>query len=171
MNQQLPDFFTADTHFGHHNIIKYTERYKLVQTVDEMDTMLIERWNSKVSKDDTIIHVGDVAFNNFERLSELNGHKKLIKGNHDLKQLKNLAPYFEILSEPIALIKEEKIVLCHYPMYSWPNKARGWIHLHGHCHGTVDGYDKEAIDVGVDCWDYYPVTLEETRNRIKERCT
>ena len=51
---------------------------------------MIYNWNSVVSKDDTIYHLGDVGLGNDEQIKNiidrLNGNKILILGNHDLRR-------------------------------------------------------------------------------------
>ena len=78
-------FFTSDLHFGHKNIIRFDNRPFF--SVEEMDKTLIENWNRKVSEDDTVYILGDISWYNDEKTTEifagLNGHKILIKGNHD----------------------------------------------------------------------------------------
>lgn len=43
-------FITADHHFDHENIIKYCSRS--FKTVEEMNEVMVEKLNSKVSKND-----------------------------------------------------------------------------------------------------------------------
>jgi calcineurin-like phosphoesterase family protein len=80
-------FFTADTHFGHVNILKHEPRRKeLFGTTECMDKALIERWNSVVGANDVVYHLGDFAMklSVTERiLPSLNGQKYLVSGNHD----------------------------------------------------------------------------------------
>ncbi len=44
-------YFTADTHFGHENVIRFCGRP--YATAAEMDEALIENWNSRVKGNDT----------------------------------------------------------------------------------------------------------------------
>lgn len=78
-------FFTSDTHFGHKNIIKYSDRP--FKDVTHMNEMLVYLWNQTVGPDDTVYHLGDVALGPIEGslsyISRLNGSKVLITGNHD----------------------------------------------------------------------------------------
>jgi calcineurin-like phosphoesterase family protein len=37
--------------------------------------------------------------------------------------------------------------------------------LYGHSHGRLPG-TRTSLDVGVDCWSYLPVTLDEIRDRL-----
>ena len=53
-------FVTSDLHFGHKNIIKYENRP--FKDVEEMDQKLIENWNNKVGKDDTVYILGDFSW-------------------------------------------------------------------------------------------------------------
>ena len=78
-------FFTSDHHFGHRNIIDYTGRP--FRTVPEMNRELIWRWNNAVNESDTVYHLGDFAMGSIDEgleiISQLNGTKILIVGNHD----------------------------------------------------------------------------------------
>jgi calcineurin-like phosphoesterase family protein len=44
---------------------------------------------------------------------------------------------------------------------------RGDLHFYGHSHGTLPG-TAASTDVGVDCFDFRPVTLDEIRVRLTE---
>jgi hypothetical protein len=59
-------------------------------------------------------------------------------------------------------------VLCHYALRTWNGSHRGALRLYGHSHGGLAG-DSQSVDVGVDCWDFRPVTLDEIRNAW-QRC-
>jgi calcineurin-like phosphoesterase family protein len=53
-------FFTGCTHFGHANIIKLAQRP--FASIEEMNEVLVERWNSTVGSDDTVYHLGDFSW-------------------------------------------------------------------------------------------------------------
>jgi calcineurin-like phosphoesterase family protein len=50
-------YFTSDHHFGHENIIKFTNRP--FGSVEDMDQELIKRWNSGVNTYDKIYDLGN----------------------------------------------------------------------------------------------------------------
>lgn len=89
-------FVISDTHFAHNNIIQYCQRP--FESVWWMDQYMIKRWNEVVGDDDIVIHCGDFAFTKAKHevaeetltnlTMQLKGHKILIKGNHDHKQVK-----------------------------------------------------------------------------------
>lgn len=174
-------FFTSDNHFGHLNVINYCNRP--FSSVWEMDEIMIYRWNTTVKEYDTVYHLGDFTLGNrvkaLEILNRLNGNINIIEGNHDFRWFKHFN-FNEAGIEVLNSIYELKgyspipIVLCHYPMASWPMSHYGSLHLHGHTHGKIGIIGKSSdtdlppnqdngtrIDVGVDSWDYYPVSLEE----------
>ena len=80
-------FFTSDTHFGHRNILKYTDRHLRYRDVDHMNEEIVHAWNSQVGPDDEVYHLGDVALGPWVEwdsiLTRLNGFKILVVGNHD----------------------------------------------------------------------------------------
>ncbi len=53
-------FFTADTHWGHANIIKFCDRPFV--SIEEMNEVLISKWNAKVTGNDTVYILGDMFF-------------------------------------------------------------------------------------------------------------
>jgi calcineurin-like phosphoesterase family protein len=154
-------FFTADTHWGDHRVLNIGKRP--FGSVAEMDTALVERWNSVVAPEDTVWHLGDVARRLdglAERLAALNGTKHLIRGNNDPAGIAEVPRWASVAD--YAELEEDgrKLVLCHYPFRSWNGQGRGSIDLHGHSHGRLKPMPRQ-FDVGVDPRDWRPVTLAE----------
>ena len=166
-------YFTSDLHFGHKNIIKYENRP--FASTEEMDDSLIQKWNSKVKKNDEVYILGDFGFVNGERANELldmlNGRKYLIKGNHDYSFLKDKnfdRTKFEWIKD-YACINDCGTTLCmfHFPIAVWDRQHHGAIHLYGHVHSNKDGHHpllfelENAYNVGCDVHNLEPVTLKE----------
>lgn len=162
-------FFVSDMHFGHNNIIKYCNRpYTNVKT---MDDALVRNWNSTVGPNDTVYHLGDWAFHNFERIGELRGNIISIPGNHDQEREKKILPFLANgFTQEIHYVKitpDIRFVMCHYPLETW--KRTYQYHLHGHTHGTInEGYKgyrgniPNRLDVGIDAIKLYrPIHLDE----------
>ena len=65
---------------------------------------------------------------------------------------------------------EVNFVLMHYPIASWNNMNRGWIHLHGHVHlpSNKKVSQGRAMDVGVDGNNLKPVSLKDVL-KLKDR--
>lgn len=174
----MQQWFTSDTHFGHANIIRYCDRPFKHQT--EMNEVMIERWNEKVAPDDHVYHLGDFSFGQ-RSWSEgvvwrLNGVIHCLTGNHDKKKRmpRHIDGKFIHLGHYHELVVEEKsirwgilpIILCHYPFDSWNKSCHGSVHLHGHCHGNLKTTRNRRLDVGVDCHDFYPLSLEEIKEML-----
>lgn len=85
----LDTFVYSDAHFGHKNILQFEPCRATAMRIDGFDDhteWLINNFNSTVSDDDTVLILGDLAFNGIaEVLPRLNGKKYLILGNHDRK--------------------------------------------------------------------------------------
>lgn len=75
---------TSDEHFYHTRVIEYCNRP--FATVEEMNEIMILKWNQVVKPTDTVFCFGDfsMAFRSVELFTKrLNGYKILIAGNHD----------------------------------------------------------------------------------------
>ncbi len=168
-------FITSDTHYGHANIIKYSNRpYK---SVEEMDAALIANFNSVVGANDTTYLTGDFAFyKNQEHtravIKALNGSKVLVLGNHDkylepetLAEFSSVHNYLEInVPDADHPRGKQMIVLFHFPMVVWNKSHHSSWSLFGHCHGTLpDNPNSLSIDVGVDCHNYKPISYDQVK--------
>lgn len=160
-------YFTSDTHFGHANIIKYCNRP--FENTEQMNKVMLERWNDRIRPQDTVYHLGDFSFRNatgsnnlYERL---NGKIHFIRGNHDKVTLNAIRDgHFKV--EWVKDYYEFKwnkttFVLMHYPIASWNKMYHRSINVHGHCHANYYNPGYRQIDVGVDVWDFYPVHITE----------
>lgn len=161
-------YFTSDLHFDHINVIKYCARP--FNDVNEMNETIIDNYNKRIKNNDTCYILGDVMMRDTEHAKEclkrLNGHKYLVKGNHDF--LKDDSVYFEWIKDYYKLRwNHKKFILCHYPFVSWDGSERGSYCLHGHQH-NVPEYNMQQrangikrYDVGVDANHFTPVSIEE----------
>lgn len=180
-------YFTSDQHFHHTNIIKYCDRP--FKSIEEMNEKIVLLYNTIVLPEDTVYHLGDfsMAFRPVETFTpRLNGTKHLIMGNHDFchpghqKGKKNpegwKQKYLDCGFTSVSLqdtmqINGQEVLLNHMPyknleagehgqkhMEHRPDDKGLWL-LHGHVH-TQWKVKGKMINVGVDQWDFKPVSLE-----------
>lgn len=174
------NYYIADCHFGHRNVINFDHRP--YSTIEEMDDDMIKKWNSKVGPNDTVYVLGDFVWVTNENylkntVKKLKGKKILIKGNHDRIHSKNVASLFSEIV-PYKEISDEgfNLYLSHYfiPLYN-KHYYDNNILLYGHSHNTKEadleeemkkfilskGIPHESYNVGA-CWlNYEPCTLKE----------
>lgn len=169
------NWFISDTHFGHTNVIRYSNRP--YRDAEEMDASIIANWNSKVQPGDNIYHLGDVFFCSEERahriLDQLNGVIHLIYGNHDklIKRSESLRKRFAKISDYRELtIDGQSLVLCHYPMITWNKSHHGSWMLHGHSHGSCKyPFEAKIHDAGVDQNGYFPISFDDVRRIMSKK--
>lgn len=174
-------FFSSDYHFYHRNIIKYENRP--FDSLSKMNTTLIKRHNERVSKNDVVYFLGDLGFfasknrafrgegepfDPKEIINTMNGHFIFIKGNHDKSSNKLNIKTKEIILRHGGL----NIQLLHDPTYA---KIEADLILCGHVHSKWTfkelrylGKQKLIINVGVDNWDFYPVSWNEVYKKYKK---
>lgn len=165
-------WFTADWHFFHDRILDFHPKRKEIfgNNMKEVTEKMIQKWNSRIDKHDTVYILGDFAFGTTDEkrklFQRLNGNKVLILGNHDkvsdnhrcffnhITQIKNMT--FKKTVFP-SLPKNIEVIMCH------------------HCHGSVDLQnsaelpDHIRIDVGIDSSfaNYDFVSIDKLANFIK----
>lgn len=181
-------WFTADTHFGHENIIKYCQRPFLspaeaaavrgnsrtklrlsAETVHRHDEDLLTAINSRVAEHDTLWVLGDFCWGGLQeakvyrnRIRCRNVH--LVWGNHDHRSIR--PAFTEAIEQGMIRIDGQEVWLNHYPMRSWNKSFHGSWHLYGHVHGRLGAEDaaRPALlvkDVGVDACEYRPWSFED----------
>lgn len=184
----MVNWFTSDPHFGHVRIIELCNRP--FTNIDHMNETIIERWNSVVDHLDEVYVLGDVALGKLDEslklIPRLNGKKYLIPGNHDRcwsgnKKVRpiDVARYedagFFILEEQ-DYFNDWK--LCHFPTAGdshtddrfpefRPKLAKGEWLIHGHVHNMWKR-NGHQINVGVDVWDFNPVSEHQIKQIIRE---
>lgn len=172
----MKTWFTADTHLGHTNIIRYCNRP--FASVAEMDAAIIERWNARVAPDDQVYHLGDFALARGTMIGsyrkKLHGKITLIRGNHDKLSVEDrqlFAGIHELLELKLTVDGAGvNVVLCHYAMRVWPHSHHGAWHLYGHSHGTLpDDPHARSVDVGVDCWEFAPVSIQQLHRAMAKK--
>jgi calcineurin-like phosphoesterase family protein len=178
-------FLTSDQHYGHTNIIKYSKRP--FANVEEMNEQLIIRFNARVGTNDVVYHVGDFSLQERyvpEILPRQNGTHHLIMGNHDKCHphrnkhlIESIARYRDYGFASVSLhIEMVEFVISHmpykdpgdkrYPEYRLKRKGNK-ILLHGHVHERWK-YRDGQLNIGVDQWNYAPVSLDEVRAFLKD---
>lgn len=178
----MTTWFTADLHFGHHNIIDYCRRP--FPDVDSMNRTLVENWNDVVAADDAVWVLGDFALGPIAETlllaGELHGRKVLVAGNHDRCWSghgsraegwteRYLDAGFDEIVQGTAhvVVGGSPAEMCHFPYEGdshdhdrftehRPADTGAWL-LHGHVHDqwTQNG---RMINVGVDVADYRPLS-------------
>jgi calcineurin-like phosphoesterase family protein len=181
----MTTFLTSDEHYSHSNIIKHSARP--FRDLEEMNAELTRRFNETVGPDDITWHLGDFAWKPSEvgpLLAKLNGKHHLICGNHDSchpvhkRHVRETRRYLdagflsvsESFTEDFAGIG--RVLLCHLPLRRAdatderyadrrPDSLHGadWL-FHGHVHEKWRLRGR-MLNVGVDVWEFRPVSVEQ----------
>lgn len=170
-NSRKQIYFTSDWHCFHENSIIYDKRP--FNDLDHMHRVLINNYNATVPKDGLCYFLGDIGFCSSDKLksiiSQLNGTKILILGNHDKQHNAMYGMGFDcVLNSACLWIAGQKVTMSHCPIKgvyrentegmkgalpgeSWHGEHRleqytvqneGQFHLHGHVHSPNNGRSK-----------------------------
>lgn len=197
MNREI--WFTADTHYGHKNIVLGTSNWedktmcRKFDTLDEHNKAIVKGINDNVKKDDILYIIGDFAMGGRQNIYKFrkqiiceNIH--IIVGNHDHFIHRNSILiddsgqeifaqdlFSSVNTEGFKFGKTYKFVMYHYALRTWRNSNLGSYHLYGHSHGELEKtpYGR-SMDVGVDCaynlyGQYRPFHMKEIINILETR--
>jgi calcineurin-like phosphoesterase family protein len=178
----MKEFFTADLHFGHGNIIKYC--YRPFKDADHMNKRLIANINERCKPEDTLYHDGDFmcygrargeeGMRNKSEFYEQQIDCKVIHvmGNHDRNNTVkgSLCGAFMILGP-------YQIWMQHKPPWqsvdegvNIPENVTAYVCGHVHEKFKFERWrGKPVINIGCDVWDYRPVSKDELINTIRQQ--
>lgn len=180
---QPETFVTSDHHFGHANIIEFEKDFRLmkipgvgihVPTPEQHWNDLIYRWNQVVRPKDTVWHLGDLCFGaqNLHWVRWLNGHIRLVLGNHDTLPLESYRnSNIEKVCGARAMDRYKpkvKCILTHIPVHPNQLEFRFHVNLHGHLH-SKSYPDSRYINCSVERWQLAPVRIDEVLKEFRER--
>jgi len=167
-------FFSSDLHLNHAKILTFKDddgnlfRGQFADA-DEMNEHIIECHNKVVRPYDKWYCLGDVGFG-IKKLSPLlhrmNGHKRLILGNHDYAERKDFEFYFQHFEKVMESRRMGPILLTHRPVYLGEHEIRIKANVHGHIHERVLP-DKRYLNISVERIAYTPVSFDEIETMIE----
>jgi calcineurin-like phosphoesterase family protein len=160
-------FVIADLHFGDEDMCKLLKEdghpMRPFKSIEEHDAKLIENWNKVVTHpSDKVYVLGDVAQKrkDIENFAKLNGKKILIKGNHDIYEMKYYAKYFKDIRATHRL--DDGILLSHIPVHPGTFGKAHKLNIHGHIHDRrVMEFKPMAFSPNID-ERYFCVSAERT---------
>ena len=179
------DAFYSDPHFGHEMVATKSRGF---DSAGGMTTHLVEAYNKVVRPGELVAWLGDCFFCGTEEsvdiLRKLNGHKVLVRGNHDGSAAKMARLGFSmVVDEAVTHIAGERVRMSHFPpahyhdpRYPGTNKRyldrrpklnKGEWLVHGHTHNKERVRGK-CIHVGVDAWGLGPAPGAEIAALIRD---
>ncbi len=171
-------YYTSDLQLGDQRIFDLCSRP--FNSLDDLETKLIKKWNDKVTANDIVYILGDISGEDLkhalELINSLNGQKHLILGNHDINhiaQIKKSGIFASISTLKFINDENRKVCLCHYPIMDWSCGSEMIYHVYGHIHNKTikqgvlyeeikNFYkDKPAFNSSIDMTGFEPVALNE----------
>jgi len=152
----MQTYFLADPHFGRHGTGTVGRPFS---SSLEMSHEIIANVNSKVSKYNRLVIVGDFAFREpaYWRQQLVCKNCILILGNHDPREkCKHAFGPTNVRDTFDAKINGQRVFCSHYPHCFWPASHKGSYHVYGHCHDNRTASIEQvwpgirSMDVGVD---------------------
>ena len=183
-------FLTSDLHFNHDR--EFVWKVRGFESVEEMNEVIVEKWNTVVSKDDDVYVLGDLCLGggdvsvlaaNKVLIESLNGKLHIIRGNHDTDPRVRM---YETCANVVDIVKWADMLkyrgyhfyLSHFPTLTGNLEKESLkqctCNLFGHTH-QADNFHMDMpfmYHVGVDSHNCYPVALddiiEEMKSKVRE---
>jgi calcineurin-like phosphoesterase family protein len=185
-------WFSSDFHFSHYNLVRvftledgsparvHPVRGDRFVSIEEHDEYIIERHNALVRPSDHFYHLGDVAMDRraVDRLMpRLNGHRRLVRGNHDIFKTALYAKHFEEIYSTRQL---DGLLFSHIPIAPWSFNRAVKANCHGHAHANTpliyrwlgvgeqstkepQQFDRVYMNISLENTRYEPMSLEQLK--------
>jgi calcineurin-like phosphoesterase family protein len=161
-------FLTSDLHFGHSRVLEFTgpdgQRIRPFDSLEEMHDTIIDNYNKLVHPKDTCYILGDVAIprSGLKYLSQMNGRKVLIHGNHDTYKTQDYLKYFDQIR---GVGYKDRLFFTHIPVHPETfetGSIRGNVHGHLHINRVMDGdsIDRRYFNTCLEVNEFKPVPWE-----------
>ena len=158
-------------------------RVRPFNDLGEMHAAIIDRHNARVRPQDHWYCLGDLTMQRQlgqidSILTRLNGHKRIILGNHDMAPIKDYVKYFEKVTSYRVI---DNIMFSHIPIHP-DSMGRFAGNVHGHIHSNRgdtpfdtyppiirgEGPARPYLNLSMEVIDYTPVSLEEVQAYLKK---
>jgi len=165
-------FIISDTHFGHSATFEVFKRkdgtpLRPFKSLEEMHNTFITNWNSVVGESDLVLHLGDVAFSGQAMdiiMPQLNGVKRLIRGNHDRFSEGRYRRFFNRIE---GCYIRDNYAFTHVPIH--PDCLTRWKgNIHGHLHANLIN-DPKYFNASCEQINYTPINFEDVKEIIRDR--
>lgn len=174
-------FLTSDTHFGHDREFLWGPRG--FRSSIEHDEAVIANWNSVIGPEDIVYVLGDLMLGDNEHgkacVARLNGHIKLIRGNHDTDRRWNEVyadlPNVERVGwADVIHYRKYHFYLSHFPTNTgnYDDDKGIWtkiFSISGHTHQKEKFHNNDLMkyNVALDAHNNCPVLLDDIIVDIK----
>lgn len=169
----MQTWFTADWHLDHHNIIHYAGRP--FENKSQMNRRILNEYKERVAKEDEVYFLGDLSLRGPDNLSwykntfgKLPGTKHLIKGNHDSLSMWQYEDIGFMTIHNALHLELLDIYLVHDPAKALVRRDKLWLVAHVHNLFEKPQMGRNMINVGVDVWNFKPVSLDQITAMAKE---
>jgi calcineurin-like phosphoesterase family protein len=154
-------YIISDTHFYHDAM------QSLCGWPSNHTDLLVKNIQHCLKPEDILYHLGDAHFGTVDQLhdilSQIPGHKALIKGNHDkLTDTKYLQCGFDFVCDGMvvgnALLTHQRVYIYQLPL--------GSVNIHGHSHkmyrhGIYEDKNRKYCVYTPDAFNFAPVEVEK----------
>ena len=165
-------FLISDHHFGHVNILTFRtlagDPLRSFDDINHMNEHIVDKHNSVVKPSDKVYFGGDLGMKGAiaKYLPRMNGHKRLILGNHDYPDMSLYTPYFDAIYSYRIL---DRMMLTHIPIHSY-SIGKNHANIHGHTHDKSQGLlGPKYFNICCEALDYTPIALEDLKSRVQKQ--
>jgi calcineurin-like phosphoesterase family protein len=162
----MATFIIANCQFGRSGVIRPNNRP--FGNVQDMNDEMVQRWNAVVKPEDTVIHLGNFAWDPTtaeEMFEDLNFNQLLLlPAEHDSAILElQAAGGLPTNVKVVNYIFEQNnlnATFSYWPMLEWPSKSKGGYLFHGYYNKKYKSdHKKKMINMATEFWNYTPQNI------------